>query len=109
ARVAQIMASAWNTPERVAVAYIYLRSGEPDRSWFGEDYTRLESAAGEWLAAARETLAQGAYDRTANPDDCKYCPYKPVCEPEMERAAAVLNDRRVPRRIAALKMVEAND
>ncbi|HTU57879.1 MAG TPA: PD-(D/E)XK nuclease family protein, partial [Polyangiales bacterium] len=109
ARVAQLMATAWDTPSRVGVAYIYLRSGEPDRSWIGDDYARLEQAAGDWFAAAREALEHSAYIRSPKPDDCRYCPYKPVCAPEMDRAPRVLEDARVPRRIARLKAVDPDD
>jgi hypothetical protein len=105
ARVAKQMARAWGTPADVGVAYVYLRSGDPERSWKGEDYERLDDAAQDWLATARETLQQGAFVRTTNPDkDCRFCPHKPVCAPEMHRAAGVLEDARVPRRLALLKL-----
>ena len=103
AQVAKKMAQAWGTPASVGVAYVYLRTGEPDRSWIGADYERLDAAAQEWLATAVETLQQGAFVRTAERDDCKYCPHQPVCAPEIERAEAVLADERVPRRLALLK------
>jgi hypothetical protein len=100
------MAKAWGMPDNVGVAYIYLRSGESDRSWIGADYAPLDQAAREWLTVARETLQQGAFVRSPNPDDCKYCPHKPVCAPEMHRAEAVLATPS-PRRLARLKLEEA--
>lgn len=106
ARVAQQMAHRWGTPVDVGVAYVYLRSGEPERSWKGADYARLDDAARDWLATARDTLVQGAFVRSPNTDDCFFCPYKPVCAPEMHRAARVLGDPRVPRRLAVLKLGE---
>lgn len=106
AAVAKRMARAWNTPSRVGVAYIYLRSGEIERSWIGPDYARLETATQEWLATAREALQHGAFVRSPNPDDCTFCPHKPVCKPEMARAPEALDDPRVPRRLALLKAVE---
>ncbi len=109
ALVAKQMASAWGTPAKVGVAYIYLRSGESDRSWIGPDYARLERAAKEWLATARETLEQGAFVRTPEPNDCTYCAHKPVCASEMHRATVVLTDLRVPRRFARLKQEDADE
>lgn len=104
ARVAKQMAHAWGTSSDIGVAYVYLRSGEPERSWKGADYARLDDAAQHWLATAHDTLQQGAYVRTSDPDDCFFCPHKPVCAPEMHRASGVLGDARVPRRLAMLKL-----
>jgi hypothetical protein len=106
ALVAKRMAQAWNTPQDAAVAYIYLRSGESDRSWWGADYAILERATKAWLAAARETLERSAFARTPNPEDCKYCPFKPVCAPEIHRAAKVLDDPRAAKRFKLLKLPE---
>jgi ATP-dependent helicase/DNAse subunit B len=106
ALVAKRMAREWNTPEDVAVAYIYLRSGDHERAWRGADYTILEHTTRTWLAAAREILAVGAFARTPNLDDCRYCAFKPVCAPERQRAAAVLADPRVPKRLKLLKLPE---
>jgi hypothetical protein len=103
ALVAKQLAKAWGTPKRVGVAYIFLRSGEPLRSWIGDDYARLEKKAKEWLATALEVLQRGAFVRSPVPADCEYCPFKPVCESHMHRAGAVLDDRRVPRRLRLLK------
>lgn len=106
AQVAKRMAHAWKTPVEVAVAYIFLRSGDHDRSWWGTDYAVLERATKTWLAAARQTLELGAFARSPKADDCKYCPFKPVCAPEMHRAVGVLDDPRVPERLRLLKRPE---
>jgi RecB family exonuclease len=106
ALAAKRMAQEWNTPEQVAVAYMYLRSGESDRSWRGTDYAILERAAKGWLATAKQVLEQGAFARSPIEEDCKYCAHKPVCAPEMHRAEAVLEDPRVPRRLKLLKLPE---
>ncbi|MET0388240.1 MAG: PD-(D/E)XK nuclease family protein, partial [Polyangiales bacterium] len=107
ALVAKRMAKHWKTPSDVGVAYLYLRSGEPLRSWIGDDYPQLEAAVLEWLAIARETLESGAFVRSPQPEDCRYCPYQPVCAPEMPRAQQVLDDPEVPSRLAVLKGGEA--
>jgi ATP-dependent helicase/DNAse subunit B len=107
AQVAAALAPTWGTPLRVGVAYVYLRSGEPERRWVGSDYAALERAAQAWLATAVETLEQGSFVRSPNPDDCRYCIHKPVCAPEMQRARAALDDPRVPRRLALLKAGDA--
>ncbi|HET6332366.1 MAG TPA: PD-(D/E)XK nuclease family protein, partial [Polyangiales bacterium] len=106
ALVAKRMAREWKTPEQVAVAYIYLRSGESDRSWHGTDYAILERSTKEWLATAKQVLEQGAFARSPIEEDCTYCPHKPVCAPEMHRVGAVLDDPRVPRRLKLLKLPE---
>jgi hypothetical protein len=43
---------------------------------------------------------------TRSPDrnDCTFCPFQPVCEPDLERVASVLEDPRVPRRLKLLKL-----
>lgn len=107
ARVAKQLAKEWGTPKRVGVAYIYLRNGEPLRSWIGAEYAQLDQAVQEWLATAVETLQQGAFVRSPNRKDCTFCPFQPVCEPDVERAASVLEDPHVPRRLKLLKL-EAN-
>ncbi|MET0341225.1 MAG: PD-(D/E)XK nuclease family protein, partial [Polyangiales bacterium] len=103
ALVAKQSAEAWGTPGRVGVSYLYLRGGEPERAWIGVDYDQLEAAAIGWLATATATLRAGAFVRTPHDEDCRYCPHKPVCGPERARAAEVLRDPRVPRRLALLK------
>ena len=103
AQVALRSATDWGTPARVGVAYLYPRGGEPERAWVGEDFAVLDAATRDWLATAVDTLEQRAFARTPAADDCRYCPHQPVCEPERERAAGVLRDPRVPRRLAQLK------
>jgi len=107
AQVASVLATRWGTPARLGVSYVYLRSGEPERRWVGSDYEQLDQAAQEWLATAVETLEQGSFVRSPRPDDCRFCIHKPVCAPEMLRARAVLDDPRVPRRLALLKSGDA--
>ncbi|HET8934438.1 MAG TPA: PD-(D/E)XK nuclease family protein [Polyangiales bacterium] len=106
ALVAKRMARDWGTPDDVEVAYIYLRSGDPDRSWRGADYADLEGEAKNWLAMARETLETGTFARSPIDDDCKYCAYKPVCASERKGAKAVLADPRVPERLKRFKLRE---
>jgi RecB family exonuclease len=106
ALVAKRMAEAWGTPNKVAVAYMFLRSGDSDRSWWGADYEVLEREAKFWLATAKEVLEKAAFARSPVADDCRYCAFKPVCAHEMQLAAAALADERVPKRLQLLKLPE---
>lgn len=103
AQVAEALADSWGTSREVAVAYLYLRRGELERTWRGADYARLSQHTRAWLETAVETLLEGAFVRTANRADCRFCPYQAVCAPELERVEAALADPRVPSRLAALK------
>ncbi len=103
ARVAKQLATTWSTPTKVGVAYVYLRSGEPERRWTGQDYDALHATTENWLATAVDTLGQGAFVRSPDREDCTFCAHKAVCEPEHERTARTLQDAAVPRRLVQLK------
>jgi hypothetical protein len=103
ARVAQQLASAWQTPSNVGVAYVYLRSGELERRWAGADYAKLAAAADVWLSTALEVLESGAFVRSPDRDDCTFCPHKPSCQAEHARTERVLEHESVPLRLRALK------
>lgn len=103
-RVARVMARKWKTPARVHVAYLYLKRGAPERAWKGSDFARLEEATDAWLATAVDVLRQAAFARSARDEDCEYCAYKVLCAPELQQRSAVLQDARVPQRLAVLKL-----
>lgn len=103
AQVAKQLAAVWGTPRAVDVAYLYLRSGEPERSWSGPDAAVLERATLDWLATAVDTLAAGAFVRTLDRNDCTFCGHQAVCASELDRAHAVYDHPAVPRRLVVLK------
>jgi hypothetical protein len=106
AHVAKQLRAGGANASKVGVAYLYLRSGEIERSWTGRDYTLLERATKEWLATAVETLEAGAFVRTVDRNDCRFCPHQAVCSSELERAHGAMKDRKVPKRLVALKLGE---
>jgi RecB family exonuclease len=87
--VARQLARQWGTPAEVGVAYVG-RNGEERR--FVDDFaTALAPAAREWLGLAADLLAERAFPRTADKDDCTYCCFRPVCGDRVyERAGQVL-------------------
>jgi hypothetical protein len=104
--VARQLAREWGTPAEVGVAYVG-RNGEERR--FVEDFaTALAPAARQWLGLAADLLADRAFPRTADKEDCTYCCFRPVCGDRVyERAAQVLaRGGDVPRRLLALKRPE---
>lgn len=83
------------------------RNGEERR--FVEDFaTVLAPAAQQWLTLAADLLAERAFPRTADMEDCTYCCFRPVCGDRVyERAAQVLaSGGDAPRRLLALKRPE---
>jgi hypothetical protein len=104
--VARHLAREWGTPADIGVAYVG-RNGEERR--FVEDFaTVLAPAAQQWLTLAADLLAERAFPRTADKEDCTYCCFRPVCGDRIyERAARVLaSGGDTPRRILALKRPE---
>ncbi len=103
---ARQLAHEWSTPAEVGVAYVG-RHGEERR--FVDDFaTALAPAALQWLALAGDLLAERAFPRTADKEDCKYCCFRPVCGDRVyERAGQVLaSGGDAPRRLLALKRPE---
>ena len=51
----------------------------------------LRRRTGSWLRVAYRLLSAGAFPRTPNPDDCRYCPVVAACgEGAQQRSAAKL-------------------
>ena len=90
--VVKAMALAWGVPARVAAAYAYFGRRGVDRREFGDDFdSALEPAVRGWLALAADLLAERAFPRTPNPDDCAFCAFRPVCgESVYDRARGLL-------------------
>ncbi len=85
------LAGTLGLPTRVAAAYVHMDPHEPERA-FRVDFDALETEARAWLSAARQLLANAAFPRTPDPNDCRYCPFTPVCGANpYPRALEVLN------------------
>lgn len=77
------LAKEWRLPAPGAVAYVYpVARPQVERAFEGLDFDRLLKAGEGWVALARRLLDEGSFPRTASKEDCKYCPFKPVCGPE---------------------------
>jgi hypothetical protein len=90
--VVKAMAREWGVPARVAAAYAYVsRRGLEERAFRGDFDSVLEPAVRQWLALAGDLLAERAFPRTPNADDCTFCAFRPVCgDGVYERAATLL-------------------
>ncbi|MFQ5665432.1 MAG: PD-(D/E)XK nuclease family protein [Candidatus Binatia bacterium] len=89
--VVRQLAAEWNLPATVAAAYAYTDWREDPEREFREDFSTIEAAAQRWLGTAGHLLAGRLFPRTPNADDCRFCPFRPVCGPRAyERAARLL-------------------
>jgi hypothetical protein len=89
--VTKSLAAQWGLPDAVEAAYRHVSGrGEPERA-FRDDFDALEEATSEWLRIAGGLLAEAQFPRTTEPNDCKYCPFQPVCGTKVQvRASLVL-------------------
>jgi len=101
--VARALADAWQLPPRVAAAYAYVGRGASERAFRDDFHEVLEPAAVDWLRTAADLLAGRAFPRTPRLEDCRYCPFRPVCGDAYGRAADVLAREEGLARFAALK------
>jgi RecB family exonuclease len=64
----------------VGAAYVYPSTvRDPERRFEAEQLATLRGKTGEWIAIARAILAAGAFVRTPNVSDCRFCPFKAHC------------------------------
>ncbi len=74
------LAGRWRVPRRVEVAYVYASGrGEAEERAFRDDASALEEATAGWLATAGRILAERRFASTPKLEDCRYCPFRPVC------------------------------
>jgi hypothetical protein len=81
ALAARELAGAWGTPANVAAAYVYASGRGPaeERDFRGADTAELLGSTRRWLDLAASLLRDRAFVPTPEQDDCKYCPYRPLC------------------------------
>jgi hypothetical protein len=84
------MASAWHMPSRVAAAYAHTDARGAHERAFRADFAALADASRGWLALAAGLLETGAFPRTPRDEDCRYCPFVPVCGPDARARSARL-------------------
>ena len=85
--VARKMAKEWKLPAKLQAAYVYPRNA--DEREFRDDHAELEQATKEWLAVAHGLLAEHSFPPSPSKDDCKYCPFRVVCDGQDRALAAV--------------------
>ncbi len=93
ALVTRSLAAEWKVPKKVSGTYVYVgRSAVTERD-FRQDFDgNLEPKVWQWMAIAAGLLSQRVFPRTTDPEDCKYCRFKPICgDAVYERAAEVLD------------------
>ena len=63
--------------------------GGSQRRFTGADLSNLKRRTQKWLSVAHKLLSQGLFPRTPNPDDCRFCPYRPACGDRAQEKEAV--------------------
>lgn len=68
-------------PARVSEAvYVHPSAAQaPERAFRGAQLAGLVTRTNSWLALATDLLAHGFFVRTTSADDCRTCPFVPVC------------------------------
>jgi RecB family exonuclease len=62
---------------------------EQERSFTGGELDQLRLDTRSWLQTAHAILAAGAFVRTPNPNDCRFCPFVPACGDGAQQQSAV--------------------
>jgi hypothetical protein len=89
--VARRLSAELEIPKKLQAAYAYVQHGE-ERAFRG-DYAELEAAAKGWLAISASLLASHQFPPTPDAGDCGWCPFRPVCGPEVPARAAAATAR----------------
>lgn len=91
--VARVLATEWKLPEDVAGAYAYVDGLAMVRERaFRDDRHALAGAGARWLDLAAGLIREQAYVRTQNANECRWCPFAPVCGDEAARTTERLRE-----------------
>lgn len=85
--VARTLASRWGLPNRIAVSYVYVRDRSVVERAFRADFSQLEADARSWFHLAARLIVDGQFPRSPNKEDCRTCPFQPVCGSDAPRRA----------------------
>lgn len=70
-------------------AYVHPSSvHEQERSFTGAQLDQLRQHTHDWLRTAHAVLAAGAFVRTPNASDCRFCPFVPACGDGVQQRSA---------------------
>jgi hypothetical protein len=85
-------ADRWDLPHRVEASYVYPDAAGQFERGFSKDFDLLREETLRWLRIGASLLHERDFPRTPRADeDCRYCPFKPVCGPARgERAKQFL-------------------
>lgn len=80
AEVVRMLAATWGISADVAAAYVYVepRAVERERAFRGDRDAFLH-AARAWIAVAAAIVWEQSFITTTNTQDCRWCPFAPVC------------------------------
>ncbi len=93
------LATAWKVPPPARGAYVYATAASPrERDFSGAEFEGLMQAGESWAGLARRLMEEGSYPRTSRKDDCRNCPFVPVCG----RTAPLKTESRWPVRTPAV-------
>jgi hypothetical protein len=88
--VVQANATTWQVPHVIEGAYIYPSDDSGDERSFRDDFDNLTEQTRSWIGTALDLLSGRRFPRTPSPDDCTFCPFKPVCGVAAQARAAEL-------------------
>lgn len=89
--VTRANATEWDVPPTVQGAYIYPADPSGDDRAFEDDFSDLSANTESWIKIAIGLLKSRRFPRTPDVDDCRFCPFKPVCgSAASERATELL-------------------
>jgi hypothetical protein len=78
--VTERLTAEWSIPADVAAAYVYVDhlAAVRERS-FRADRHALRTAGERWFELAMSLIRDQSYVQTPDPNDCRKCPFSPVC------------------------------
>ena len=109
--VTRARAADWKISATVEGAYVYPADPSGDDRAFEDDFAMLATKTEGWIKTAMALLRLRLFPRTPVLDDCRFCPFKPVCgNAANERAAELLATGTGPiADFAAIKLGETDD
>lgn len=77
--IAEQLADAWGTPGPGSAVYVHTNDRHGRERAFTGDFDDLLTAGKRWLSIGARLLDQRLFPRTPLAEDCRFCPFSPVC------------------------------